>query len=89
MLFSELIHHGMRALRGASSAWLLAGSAVFPVKAEMKTPGINVLSALASVMRVTKPPWWPWAPRPCSSRAPRELGNGGSRDGGIGTCKSH
>lgn len=50
MLFSELIHHGTWALRGASSARLLAGGAAFPVKAEMKTPGFNVLSALGSVM---------------------------------------
>lgn len=44
MLFSELIHHGTRALRGASQH--LAAGAGSPLKAEMKLPGFNVLSAL-------------------------------------------
>lgn len=49
MLFSELIHHGTPALRGASKARLPAGGAASAGEVEVKPPGFNALSAPGSV----------------------------------------
>lgn len=46
MLFSELIHHGTRALRGASERAAAGARRSLSWEGRVKPPGFNVLSAL-------------------------------------------